>query len=87
MADHDDHSLVFDANFASPFAQAKRMVEHAQLNRASIPPQVGTSSRANAIQVPTPEMKPGKTIEEVERELIYQTLESVEGNKTLAARM
>lgn len=37
--------------------------------------------------MPTPEVKPGKTIEEVERALIYQTLESVDGNKTLAARM
>ncbi|RRS08662.1 sigma-54-dependent Fis family transcriptional regulator [Pseudoalteromonas sp. J010] len=87
MADLDEHYLVFDANFASPFAQAKRMVEHAQANQTSVPPQVGSSSRVHSAAMPTPEVKPGKTIEEVERALIYQTLESVDGNKTLAARM
>ncbi|MEJ6473560.1 sigma-54 dependent transcriptional regulator [Pseudoalteromonas piscicida] len=85
MADHDEQNLVFDANFASPFAQAKRMLEHAQSNPVAMPAKVGGA--VNSVQVPAPEMKPGKTIEEVERELIYQTLESVDGNKTLAARM
>ena len=38
-------------------------------------------------QSTTPALQAGRTIEDVEKELIYATLEKVNGNKTLAAEM
>ncbi|MAD90866.1 MAG: sigma-54-dependent Fis family transcriptional regulator [Pseudoalteromonas sp.] len=87
MADHDTQTLQFDTNFASPFAQAKRMHEHSSVATAQSPVQNTSLQQPKAIEIDSPEMKTGKTIEEVERELIYHTLDSVEGNKTLAAKM
>ncbi|MEI5639188.1 MULTISPECIES: sigma-54-dependent transcriptional regulator [unclassified Pseudoalteromonas] len=80
MADLECNTLVFDQEFASPFAKAKQ-------SQHSEPQQSGAEHSHGNRQVAMPDVTPGKTIEEVEKALIYQTLDSVEGNKTLAARM
>ncbi|TMP38450.1 sigma-54-dependent transcriptional regulator [Pseudoalteromonas rubra] len=76
MADPDTTTLTIDEIVSSPFASTQE-------------PDIQVPARAPATSATTlsAPVKVGETIEEVERKLIYQTLESVDGNKTLAAKM
>ena len=44
-------------------------------------------AQLDTLQSTTPSLQAGRTIEDVEKELIYATLEKVNGNKTMAAEM
>ncbi|MFY8350485.1 sigma-54-dependent transcriptional regulator [Pseudoalteromonas sp. SSM20] len=80
MAEPTKQCINIDKIEPSPFAgtvvQTQLAPSATQVTHASQQPIVNA-----------PEIDVGKTIEEVEKELIYKTLESVAGNKTLAAKL
>lgn len=103
MADMQTGYLVFPATFESPFSLARGLQANAPVETKaeaalaaqdtfSMPAQVGAASaypqepnaQGNQVEM---SVQVGQTIEELEKELIYKTLASVEGNKTNAAKI
>ncbi|CAH9063573.1 Regulatory protein AtoC [Pseudoalteromonas holothuriae] len=86
MADLQENKLVFPASFDSPFSRATQAPAN-----ANPPPQI-LSPHAPVTPPPvntrlSADTAVGTTIEELEKELIYKTLASVDGNKTNAAKI
>ncbi|WP_462151224.1 sigma-54-dependent transcriptional regulator [Pseudoalteromonas xiamenensis] len=81
LADQRTNKLVFDNAFSSPFSLYSSPRSEPSLNELSNN-IVSPSSGATLHNV-----QAGKTIEEVEKALIFETLKSVDGNKTSAAKM
>ena len=80
MADPNSQTIDIEQIEPSPFAQPPASNQAAAVQQAFTP-------SAPAATYDAPEVDVGKTIEAVEKELIYKTLESVSGNKTLAAKL
>lgn len=102
MADMEAGCLVFPATFDSPFSLArgslagKDETNIAAVSNSSEPAGVSGRGQVTGSQYTAPSASVntvdapvivGQTIDELEKELIYQTLASVEGNKTNAAKM
>ncbi|RZM85442.1 sigma-54-dependent Fis family transcriptional regulator [Pseudoalteromonas rubra] len=79
MADPDTTTLTIDEIVSSPFTTP-------QESQGQVQPAESAAKTAS-VAAPSAPVKVGETIEEVEKKLIYQTLNSVDGNKTLAAKM
>ncbi|GAA0817477.1 sigma-54 dependent transcriptional regulator [Colwellia asteriadis] len=87
MADMTSGYLVFPSTFESPFSQAKLQNSiQSQTISEQMNEQTDTSLIAPATNVNQPVIV-GQTIENLEKELIFKTLESVDGNKTTAAKI
>ncbi|MFC3034178.1 sigma-54-dependent transcriptional regulator [Pseudoalteromonas fenneropenaei] len=80
MADRDKGLLDFSDALHSPFSQ---FANHTTPSPTELPSTTPSSQNISLGQ----EVTPGKTIEEVEKALIFETLKSVQGNKTSAARL
>ncbi|MCF6436295.1 sigma 54-interacting transcriptional regulator [Pseudoalteromonas sp. MMG022] len=80
MADLKRKILVFPDSFDSPFSKHSSATSVAH-------PATDNATQQDAHPIINTNIKVGTTIEALEKELIYKTLESVDGNKTNAAKI
>ncbi|MCE0558023.1 sigma-54 dependent transcriptional regulator [Motilimonas sp. 1_MG-2023] len=93
MADMQAGNLVFPTTFESPFSLARDSLtgkggaNAVNVSADSEPANLQYVAPSAPITAVETSITVGQTIDELEKELIYKTLASVEGNKTNAAKM